>query len=84
MLNQSGEAEPACGEPAQFKPGMTMDVACFETRECSTIQFAADRVWKHSIEARILTPITEVQNSESRPASLRAAVASRTFGFPVG
>jgi hypothetical protein len=57
VLNQSGEAEPACGEPAQFKPGMTMDVACFETRECSTIQFAADRVWKHSIEARILSPI---------------------------
>ena len=34
-----------------------MDVACFETRECSAIQFAADRVWKHSIQARILTPI---------------------------
>jgi len=34
-----------------------MDMARFKTRECSAIQFAADRVWKHSIEARILTPI---------------------------
>ncbi len=34
-----------------------MDMARFETRECSTIQFAADRVWKHSIEARVLTPM---------------------------
>jgi hypothetical protein len=34
-----------------------MDMARAETRECSAIQFAADRVWKHSIEARILTPI---------------------------
>lgn len=34
-----------------------MDMARFETRECSAIQFPAYRVWKHPIQARILTPI---------------------------
>ena len=34
-----------------------MDMARLETRERSAIQFAADRVWKHSIEARVLTPM---------------------------
>jgi hypothetical protein len=57
VLSQSGEAKPARGEPAQFEPGMTMDMARFETRECSAIQFTADRVWKHPIDARILSPI---------------------------
>ena len=59
-----------------------MDVTRFEPRECSAIQFAADRLWKHSIEARILTPMdrgpkfrkqTSVRKSGGSFADIRVA-----------
>jgi hypothetical protein len=59
-----------------------MDMVCAEARERPAIQFAADRVWKHSIEPRILTPIdrgpkfrkqTGVRKSGSRLADIRVS-----------